>query len=761
MSKRYADFVKKNRVDFIFRPHARVVSLLIITGIYLISIIILDYFNCLSALYHIPLTLLFVCLVVVRIKQNSNILHYTEFQNTLFANSLKKDTQFFLIIDKNGSIIYDDERNRVRCVTFSQFVDQIGLDDEKRELLFDSFHKRSYCRVELILEEFLIDAPILQLELSSLSRPDGYFILKASRLIKESVYSKLMDDHVVGSYILNSDGLLLSANKSFLDLIEVESFDQEILYLPELVHPISDMKLNTVFGNMINTYVTAKVLYDRKGNKFIYGLVTPKNFERSEFLEAPIAIAQFNKYGEILKHNYAFSQLVGSGCKSITDIAKDNIDFHLYFREQSKNKISSNMHLKNGKVINFFLKKSADSIIVFFFDITQYKKIEEQLLHSQKIHSIGELAGGIAHDFNNILAAIVGFCDLILMRFDSQDKTFVDIMQIKQNTERAAHLVSKLLAFSSRQTLQLEVLEISEVLDGVLPLINRLIGSNVNLKINYDNNIGHIKADKRQLEQVVMNLAINARDAFQKDTGNLTIDVREEVVVGDIENMITVNPEYRIVPGEYVVLKFADDGCGIPEDIISKIFNPFFSTKNEGDGTGLGLSTVYGIIKQVGGYVYIKSELGHGTQINIYLPKVYEKVSTKNSIINTFRALDDNVISTKNILLVEDENSVRDFITRALTEEGHNVYDYPSPVEALKGIDDKVIDIVLTDIIMPEVSGIDMVNQIRKRIPDVQIIFISGYSKKKLENVDFKYFFLQKPFSLDKIMSKIKEASYK
>ncbi|MBQ4875252.1 MAG: response regulator [Rickettsiaceae bacterium H1] len=760
MRKRYVDLVRKNKVDFAFRPHGRVTSLVFATAIYVITMIVLTQFSAVNIFYPVFTTFLYVSFFIFKIKQNSNTLNHVEFQNALFANALKKNNQFFLIISQNGAITYNDERSGIKSNNLEEFLDNISLVNEKKELIFNALHRKSHCKIDSVSEKNLV----LQLELLPLARPDGYFLLKAVRQAKEEVYAEVMENHCVGSYTLHSDGLLLSANKSFLDLIEVRSFNEEPIYLPELINSKHETKLTTRLNNNINVYVSAKMLYDSSGDQQIFGLVTPKNFERSEFLDAPVAIAQLDRNGNVLKHNHAFSSLVNNvKFKRIADIVKDEIDFNLYFTQAAVDEISSNLNLINDKVVSMLVKKSVtDNFMVFFFDITKYKKIEEQLIHSQKIQSVGELAGGIAHDFNNILTAIWGFCDLILIRCNSKDSTFVDIMQIKQNVDRATNLVGKLLAFSRCQTLQLEVLEISEVLDNVVPLIRRLIGTNIKLKINYLSNLGRVKADKRQLEQVVMNLAINARDAMSGDNGNFVITVSEEVITAGIDDMIPADHDDVIVSGEYIVLKFSDDGCGISEDIITKIFNPFFSTKKENEGTGLGLSMVYGIVRQIGGYIYIKSDVGKGTQINIYLRKVYEKVSQISDKEKSFKSSNDSLLFVpKNILLVEDEETVRILIKRALENERYTVYDYSASVDALEEIRSKKIeiDIVLTDIIMPEMSGVDMVSDIRKFLPDIKVIFISGYSKKKLEKINYKYSFLQKPFSLGQVVAKIQEVS--
>ncbi len=754
MKKRYSDYIRKNKIDFVFRPHGRVISLIVCNAIYVALIMFLGAFYPDNIVMAICLAVTYSVLVTFRIKKHAKILHRTEFQNALFANSLKKNTEFFLIIDKGGDIIYSDERANLTFDNVSDFLKE--CNHQESNLFLEALQDKAHYRIKIKSATFFPDHPDLSLELFSLNRPDGYFLLKAVRVTKEVIYSEVMAEHAVGNYILNSHGLLTEANKSFLKLIEADDISSPI-YLPQLLTPDKEVQLITLLKNTVNVYVTARSLIDVNGDQCIYGLVTPKTFETSEFLDAPIPIAQFDKDGKVLKRNQAFSDLTYVNCLYFSDITQGDIDFKLYFSNIQDNFLVSSVKLVDGREFEIFLKKCLDNMIVYFFDITKYKKIEDQLLHSQKVHSIGELAGGIAHDFNNILTAIIGFCDLALNRYSFQDQTFIDIMQIKQNAERATNLVSKLLAFSRRQTLQLEVLNIVPMLQGISSLIQRLIGENIKLLIHYDNNIGNVKADKGQLEQVVMNLAINARDALN-DIGTFKIEA-SEVSIKDtnVKGMLPANSEDLIIPGEYVALQFSDNGSGIPEDIITKVFDPFFSTKKEGEGTGLGLSTVNGIIRQSGGYTYISSTIGHGTSIKIFLPKVYENITNNVVDVSYELKLHDKEKLKKNILLVEDEEAVAMFITQALQNEGYNLLGSESSVDAIEVFRNNTVDIIITDVIMPEMSGEEMINCIREINPDVEIIFISGYSEQKLENINYKYHFLQKPFSLDQLIAKIQD----
>ena len=256
-------------------------------------------------------------------------------------------------------------------------------------------------------------------------------------------------------------------------------------------------------------------------------------------------------------------------------------------------------------------------LIVYLLDTTDQKKLETQFAQSQKMQAVGQLAGGIAHDFNNLLTAMIGFCDLLLQRHQPGDASFADIMQIRQNANRAANLVRQLLAFSRQQTLQAKVLDVTDALTELSHLLRRLIGASIELQIVHSRDVFLVKVDQGQLEQVIINLAVNARDAMPEG-GRLIIRTRNETRTAMEQRGTEIIP-----PGDYAAIEVADTGTGIPPDILQRIFEPFFSTKEVGSGTGLGLSTVYGIVRQTGGFVFVDSTVGKGTTFTILLPRYH------------------------------------------------------------------------------------------------------------------------------------------
>ena len=398
-------------------------------------------------------------------------------------------------------------------------------------------------------------------------------------------------------------------------------------------------------------------------------------------------------------------------------------------------------------------------LILHFIDTTEQKSLEAQFAQSQKMQAVGQLAGGVAHDFNNLLTAMIGFCDLLLLRFRPGDPSFSDIMQIKQNANRAANLVRQLLAFSRQQSLQPRVLNITDVLAELSHLLRRLIGENIELKVVHERDLGLVKVDQGQLEQVIINLAVNARDAM---TGGGTLTIRTA-------NVTFVQAERRgheIMPaGDYVQIDVRDTGIGIPKENLERIFEPFFSTKEVGSGTGLGLSTVYGIVKQTGGFVFADSEPGKGAAFMILLPRLAgeEEEAAPGARSESAEAqVTRDLTGAGTVLLVEDEDPVRLFSARALRNKGYKVIEAKSGEAALEIITANTVsfDLLITDVVMPRMDGPALIKEVRAIHPDMKVIFISGYTEdsfRKRLGDESSIHFLAKPFSLKQLAGKVKE----
>jgi two-component system cell cycle sensor histidine kinase/response regulator CckA len=376
---------------------------------------------------------------------------------------------------------------------------------------------------------------------------------------------------------------------------------------------------------------------------------------------------------------------------------------------------------------------------------------------------VGQLAGGIAHDFNNVLSAIMMANDFLLNAHKPTDPSFQDIMQIKQNATRAAALVRQLLAFSRKQTLRPQVLDIGDVLSDLDVMLKRLLGEKVKPEVVYGRDLWPIKADLSQLEQVIVNLAVNARDAMP-DGGKLTVRTAN-VSAQESEKL-----SYKGMPAaDYVRIDVIDTGTGIPADIVDKIFEPFFSTKEVGKGTGLGLSTVYGIVKQTGGFVYVDSEADKGTSFRIFLPRHQaEQVlpeaaangAAKEQPAEAKRAAD--LTGQGTILLVEDEDGLRSLNARGLRSRGYSVIEASNGIEAMEALDEKngAVDLVVSDVVMPEMDGPTLLREMRARNPNLKIIFVSGYAEDAFEKSlpeNEQFAFLPKPFALSALVEKVKQ----
>jgi two-component system cell cycle sensor histidine kinase/response regulator CckA len=387
-------------------------------------------------------------------------------------------------------------------------------------------------------------------------------------------------------------------------------------------------------------------------------------------------------------------------------------------------------------------------VIAVLNDVTEFKNLEMQFVQSQKMQAIGQLAGGVAHDFNNLLTAISGHCDLLLLRHDQGDGDYADLVQIHQNANRAAALVGQLLAYSRKQNLQPEVIDLRNTLSDSTHLLNRLVGERVTLTLDHDPRVSPIRADKRQLEQVLMNLVVNARDAMPEG-GNIRIETGNTVLVEGLSR-----DRVTVPPGRYVELRVHDTGTGIPEDKRAKIFEPFWTTKKTGEGTGLGLSTAYGIIKQTGGYIFVDSTTGVGTTFSILIPShdaPVEFVPTPEVIEQAVPTSGDGVV-----LLVEDEAPVRAFASRALRLRGFTVLEADCAEAALALLSDPnlVVDLFLTDVIMPGKDGPTWVREALAARPDTKVVFVSGYAEEAFGEEQKSIpnsVFLPKPFSLNEL----------
>jgi len=489
------------------------------------------------------------------------------------------------------------------------------------------------------------------------------------------------------------------------------------------------------------------------------------------FEEAPTGIALIDASGRVEQANEALVQLLAGAdwrSKSLMELihTDDRPAYARHFAEVIRHGKAPPLTVRvsggeRPRYVTIFASRREDATgspgcIAHFIDSTEARRLQEQFAQSQKMQAVGLLAGGIAHDFNNLLTAMIGFCDLLLLRHRAGDQSFADIMQIKQNANRAANLVRQLLAFSRQQTLQPRVLDVTDVLGELSHLLRRLIGENIELNMIHGQDLKPVRADAGQLEQVIINLAVNARDAMPMG-GKLTIKTQNVRTTETMQRGADVMP-----PGSYVMLEIGDTGTGIPKDILDRIFEPFFSTKEVGSGTGLGLSTVYGIVRQTDGFVFVDSEVGRGATFRIYLP---EHARAPGEATQRLAAGDEDrrdLTGIGTVLLVEDEDAVRLFSARALRNKGYKVLEARSGEAALEIVNEhmKDIDLVISDVVMPRMDGPTLIKELRTRRPDIRVIFISGYAEdafRKRVDAGEEAHFLMKPFTLKQLAAKVKE----
>ena len=505
------------------------------------------------------------------------------------------------------------------------------------------------------------------------------------------------------------------------------------------------------------------------------------------FQNTPMAIATVDKTGRIARSNARFASafegmLKGDDHSILSVVAeRDRPALEAAIRKAGEGHgdippVEAALAGNGERWASFFVSAVEDedhdgeAAIVYALETTTQRTLENRVYQQQKMESVGQLAGGIAHDFNNVLSVIMMATDFLLNAHKPTDPSFQDIIQIKQNANRGAALVRQLLAFSRKQTLRPQVLDLNETLNDLTMLLRRLIGEKVTLTPAFGRDLWPVKADISQFEQVIVNLAVNARDAMP-DGGKLTVRT------ANVPASESDAQSYKGMPSaDYVLVEVSDTGSGIPPDIIDKIFEPFFSTKEVGKGTGLGLSTVYGIVKQTGGFIYVNSVAGN-TSFRIFLPRyiagaeeaqpqiadanapaIAGVVSAADNLARTAAA---DLTGQGTILLVEDEEGLRALNARGLTSRGYTVLEASNGVEAIEVLEKHGhVDLVVSDVVMPEMDGPTLLKELRRRDPAVKVIFVSGYAEEAFQKnlpEQEQYEFLAKPFTLKQLVSKVKE----
>jgi two-component system, cell cycle sensor histidine kinase and response regulator CckA len=492
------------------------------------------------------------------------------------------------------------------------------------------------------------------------------------------------------------------------------------------------------------------------------------------FNATPMAIAIVDRDGRVRRSNAAFAKLMPEALKGadqrsiyagVLESDRTALEAAIAAAAASKSDIAPvDVGLKGerGRSARLLISAADETdgpgATIYALDTTELRTLKENFAQSQKMQAIGQLAGGVAHDFNNVLTAIIGYSDLLLANHRPTDPSFQDIMQIKQNANRAAGLVRQLLAFSRRQTLRPEVIQLGDALSELLILLRRLVGEKISLDLRHGRDLWLVKADLNQLEQVVINLVVNARDAMP-DGGRIELRVNN-LAAAECARL----GEEALPAAEYVMIEVEDTGTGIAAEVREKIFEPFFTTKEVGKGTGLGLSMVYGIVKQTGGFVFCDSKLGAGTTFRILLPRYVARAEEEEARKEPAKKAAADLTGHGTILLVEDEEAVRAFGARALSARGYSVLEAANGAEALELVDKNPgkIDLIVSDVVMPEMDGPTMFGELRKRGVAAKVIFVSGYAEEAFaknlpEGQDFG--FLAKPFTLKQLIEAVKNAA--
>ena len=628
----------------------------------------------------------------------------------------------------------------------------------------------------------------------------------------ESVLA-LYDTMPLGLVTVDGDGMLTHANSTFRKLagISAEVVGERVLRLRDLVSADGaeillaaaraggavtaiDLDVTRENGRLVPVRLVARAAGSDPSKGVVIGCFNREHeaaataddsadLRLSRFFQsAPFGIATIAADGAIANANAAFARMILDGSSATAGRAVDVLSRNAEpaTRSQVEQGLADVLSGR-GNVAPIEISVSAganeftrrvymsplaggagtrEAAVLYVLDATEQKRLEARFAQSNKMEAVGTLAGGIAHDFNNMLTAIIGFSDFLLQAHKPGDPAHRDLMGIKSAANRAAGLVSKLLAFSRQQTLQNEVVQLGELVSEITPLIKRSVGVRIELKVSTERDLWLVKSDKTQIDRVIVNLAVNARDAMP-DGGTLTIRTRN-VSERECQKM----DYFGLAVGEYVLIEVHDSGCGMSAETLNKIFEPFFTTKGVGKGTGLGLATVYGIVKQSGGFIFTDSEIGKGTSFRVFLPRYVPDAEEESAIVQKQARKEarhaPDLTGSARVLLVEDEDGVRSFAVRALRSRGFEVLEASNGAEALDILAEQKgrLDIVVSDVVMPEVDGPTLLRELRKTHPELKFVFMSGYPNDAFRaglDAQEKFGFLPKPFSLTELVSKVKE----
>lgn len=599
---------------------------------------------------------------------------------------------------------------------------------------------------------------------------DGLFLWRLEEFLDRSATARGAETLSLPMLTANRAGVILFSNEAMRRLLGGRPKRLDQVFTGPILHSGEEVEVAGATGPVRAVLAEVDALGERRE---IYLLPVPRRDGapvQADFEHVPVPLLKFAPDGTLREANLAARELLQldpATAPAASDLFEglgravgDWIADVAAERSPGTSEVLSARQAGAEVFVQITLRRLVEGgrpgVLAVLQDATAIKTLEAQFVQSQKMQAIGQLAGGIAHDFNNLLTAISGHCDLLLLRHRPDDSEYGDLIQIHQNANRAAALVGQLLAFSRKQTLKPERLELHDVLSDLTHLLNRLVGEKVRLRLIHGAGMGQIRADRRKLEQVLMNLVVNARDAMP-DGGTIRIETEAVTLHDDMRRDRATVPA-----GDYALVRVADSGCGIPADRLQKIFEPFYTTKKTGEGTGLGLSTAYGIVKQSGGFIFVDSTEGEGSIFQIYFPIHHpspEELAAPAQEGPPPRQPapqpGDGVV-----LLVEDEAPVRAFASRALRLRGYTVIEAENAEEALRTLQDPglQVDVFVTDVVMPGMDGPTWVKQALEDRPGVRTIFVSGYAEDALAEMQARIpnsVFLPKPFSLSDLAATV------
>jgi two-component system cell cycle sensor histidine kinase/response regulator CckA len=622
-------------------------------------------------------------------------------------------------------------------------------------------------------------------------------------------YQLIFEEAAIGIYQSTPDGRLLSANPAMARMFGFDSSEEMLACITDIhaqlyvdparrdefkrlmreQHTVRNFELQVYRKNGSQMWVWTNARTTREGKAFARYVGTLEDITDRKLLEdrlgqaqqdyrdivenAVIGVFQSTPEGRYLSANPAMAQMLGYESPqdliaSITDISRQvyvdplrreelkqvlreqgvakNVECHAYRKDGSKVWLSTNVRAisEDGVVVRYEGMNE---------DVTQRKLLEDQLRHAQKMEAVGQLAGGVAHDFNNALSVITGYSDLLQVSLPSGAPSHRYAVEIAKAGHRAAALTRQLLAFSRKQVIQPVVLDLNAATRELEKMLRRLIGENIEITFKRGPGLGRVKMDPGQVEQILMNLAVNSRDAMPQG-GRLSIETANV----DLDE-IYVRQNVYVRPGAYVMLSVSDTGCGMDKETQIHIFEPFFTTKGPGKGTGLGLSTVYGIAKQNAGYVMVSSEVGKGTTFRLYLPRRNEAAEFTLPL----QALESVPRGTETVLVVEDEDPLRTLIHTCLESTGYSVLDAPDAAAALKLVKRQRsrIDLLLSDVVMPGMSGRELAKHLMALQPKVKLLYMSGYANDLVDHrgtLQRDTLLLEKPFTLHTLLTRVYQA---